>query len=179
MQEQLDRAQDMLIQGMSRISYFWGLPKGLGSIFGVLYLSSDPLSLDVLVERSGLTKGAVSTNVRLLERLGMVHLHLEVGDRKDYYTAETDFWKIARGILKEREKAEFDQALRSVEESLALVEAVQATTGVDEGESKRAQLYQQRLKAMQGFFHTLDNLVAAFLALDEFRLTALQKLLGK
>lgn len=179
MNEQLDRAQETLIQGLSRISHFWGLPKGMGSIFGVLYLSPAPLSLDALVEQTGLTKGAVSTNVRALERLGMVHLHLEMGDRKDYYTAETDFWKIARGILREREKSEFDQALRSVSESIAIVEAVQAETGLDPQETRRAQLYQQRMKAMQTFFHALDNLVAAFLALDEFRLGALQKLLGK
>jgi DNA-binding transcriptional regulator GbsR (MarR family) len=179
MNEQLDRAQETLIQGLSRISHFWGLPKGMGSIFGVLYLSAVPLSLDVLVEKSGLTKGAVSTNVRALERLGMVHLRLEMGDRKDYYTAETDFWKIARGILREREKSEFDQALRSVSESIAIVESVQAGPGLEPQDAQRAQFYQQRMKAMQTFFHALDNLVAAFLALDEFRLGALQKLLGK
>lgn len=179
MNEQLDRAQETLIQGLSRISHFWGLPKGMGSIFGVLYLSPSPLSLDVLVEQTGLTKGAVSTNVRALERLGMVHLHLEMGDRKDYYTAETDFWKITRGILREREKAEFDQALRSVSESIALVEGVQAQAGLDPQDAQRALLFQQRMKAMQTFFHAVDNLVAAFLALDEFRLGALQKLLGK
>jgi len=178
MNEQLDRAQETLIMGLSRVSHFWGLPKGMGAIFGALYLSREPLSLDVLVEQTGLTKGAVSTNVRALERLGMVHLRMEIGDRKDYYTAETDFWKIARGILKEREKGEFDQALRSVGESLALVEQAQAG-GLDAEEAQRAVFFAQRMKAMQSFFHTLDNLVAAFLALDEFRLAALQKLLGK
>jgi hypothetical protein len=92
--------------------------------------------------------------------------------------AETDFWKIARGILKEREKSEFDQALRSVEESLKLVDAA-AAEELDGQGRRRALLYQQRLRAMQGFFHSLDNLVATFLALDEFRLSALQKLLGR
>jgi DNA-binding transcriptional regulator GbsR (MarR family) len=179
MAETLDQARDNLIQGLSRISQFWGFPRGMGAIFGALYLSPAPLSLDELVEQVGITKGAVSTNVRSLERLGMVHPHLEIGERKDYYVAETDFWKIARGILKEREKGEFDQALSAVGESLALVEAVQARAGLSAEESQKAVLYQQRLRAMQGFFHSLDNLVAAFLALDEFRLSALQKLLGR
>ena len=179
MSETLDQARDTLIQGLSRISQFWGFPRGMGAIFGALYLSPAPLSLDDLVEQVGITKGAVSTNVRALERLGMVHPRLQIGERKDYYTAETDFWKITRGILKEREKSEFDEALRSVDESIALVEAAQAGSGLSGEEAQRAVLYQQRLRAMQGFFHSLDNLVAAFLALDEFRLTALQKLLGK
>ena len=178
MNEQLDGARETLIQGLSRISSFWGFPKGMGAIFGALYLSPTPLSLDELVERAAITKGAISTNVRALERLGMVHQHVAVGERKDYYTAETDFWKITRAILREREQTEFDQALRSVGESIALTDAA-SSGGLDAEEVKRAALYGQRLRAMQSFFHTIDNLVAAFLALDEFRLGALQKLLGK
>lgn len=50
------------------------------------------------------TKGAVSTNVRALERLGMVHPHFQTGERKDYYVAETDFWKITRAIFKKAPK---------------------------------------------------------------------------
>lgn len=178
MNEQLDQARETLIQGLSRIAQFWGFPKGMGAIFGALYLSPTPLSLDELGERAAITKGAVSTNVRALERLGMVHPFVQVGERKDYYTAETDFWKITRAILREREQTEFDQALRSVEESIGLTDAAMAG-GLGDEDGRRAVLYQQRLRAMQSFFHTIDNLVAAFLALDEFRLGALQKLLGK
>lgn len=58
------------IQGMSGISQFWGFPKAMGAIFGVLYVSAVPLSLDELVESTGLTKGAISTNVRTLTRMG-------------------------------------------------------------------------------------------------------------
>jgi DNA-binding transcriptional regulator GbsR (MarR family) len=178
MNQQLDYARDTLIQGLSRISQFWGFPKGMGAIFGALYLSPTPLSLDELVDRAGITKGAVSTNVRALERLGMVHQHVQVGERKDYYSAETDFWKITRAILKEREQSEFDQALRSVGESLRLTDAATSSGALNAEEARLAALYQQRLHAMQTFFKTIDNLVAAFLALDEFRLSALQKLLG-
>lgn len=177
MSETLDLARETVIQGMSRISQFWGFPRGMGAIFGALYLSPAPLSLDELVVQADITKGAVSTNVRALERLGMVHPHLQIGERKDYYVAETDFWKIARGILKEREKSEFDEALRSVGRSLEMIEGAQNQEALDAEAQKRAAFYQQRLRAMQSFFHTLDNLVAAFLALDEFRLSALQKLL--
>ena len=74
------------------------------------------------LNRSALPKGAVSTNVRQLERLGMVHKHIQLGSRKDFYIAETDFWKIAKGILKEREQSEFDAALNTVGESLDMVD---------------------------------------------------------
>ena len=37
-------------EGLSQISRFWGFPKGMGAIFGVLYLSPAPLSLDEIVQ---------------------------------------------------------------------------------------------------------------------------------
>lgn len=170
----ISSARQHFLLGMSRISEFWGFPKAMGAIYGALYLSPTPLSLDTLVEQAGVTKGAISTNVRALERLGMVHRHLEFGDRKDYYYAETDFWKLIRDILKEREKTEFDRALRMVTESLEMVDNATLTPE----EIEMARFYSKRLQAMQSFFHSLDQLVSAALALQEFRLTALERLLG-
>lgn len=170
----LTQARQHVLLGLSRISEFWGFPRAMGAIFGALYLSPTPLSLDELVDQVGITKGAISTNVRALERLGMVHRQLQFGERKDYYTAETDFWKVIKNILKEREKSEFDLALRSVDESLEMLDGAVS----DPQQAELALFYQKRLQTMQGFFHTLDQLVAMALTLDELRIGALEKLLG-
>ena len=172
MNEQLTTAHENFIQGISRITNFWGFPKAMGAIYGAIYLSLTPVTLDDLVEQVGVTKGAVSTNVRLLERLGMIHKHLVIGDRKDYYTAETDFWKVAKGILREREKSEFDTALRSVSDSLAMVQSAE----IGPEESEIAAFYQQRMATMQTFFKTLDNIVATALALEELRISTIGRL---
>ena len=87
-------------ESLSQISRFWGFPKGMGAIFAVLYLSPAPIPLDDIVEQTGLTKGAVSTEVRTLARMGLVHRSTKLGDRKDYYEAETDFYAAIRAILK-------------------------------------------------------------------------------
>ena len=168
-------ARDHFIQGMSRISSFWGFPRAMGAIYGALYLSPTSLSLDELSEQVNVTKGAVSTNVRNLERLGMVHKEIRLGERKDYYHAEIDFWKIIKNILQEREKSAFDHALRTVSESL---EAVRVLKPADAGEAELAAFYQERMREMQRFFNSLDNLVATLLALEEFRLGAVESLLG-
>ena len=76
MNSYLENARQNFIQGMSRISSFWGFPRAMGAIYGAIYLSPTPLSLDEIVEQVGVTKGAVSTNVRQLERLRMVHKHI-------------------------------------------------------------------------------------------------------
>jgi DNA-binding transcriptional regulator GbsR (MarR family) len=166
-------AKENFIQSMSRISSFWGLPKALGAIFGAIYLSPVPINLDELVTQVGVSKGAVSTNVRQLERLGLIHKHVELGDRKDYYMAETDFWKVVRGLLREREKGEFDRALRMVDDSLAMVDSSSAASP-----DPNLLFYRERMQGMQAFFRSLDNLVAMVVALDNLRSSTLERLFG-
>ncbi len=173
---QIEEAKANTILGLSHISNFWGFSKGMGAIFGVLYLSPNALSLDELVEQVGITKGAVSTNVRQLERLGLVHKKVVMGERKDYYEAETDFWKVVKGILREREKSEFDRAIRTVSDSLVIVESA---VDLSPEEAVRAAFYQKRIKTLADFFKTLDSLVATLLAVDSLRLNALDMLFKK
>lgn len=158
-EDQLTQSKAHFIQGMSRISSFWGFPKAMGAIYGAIYLAPNPLSLDEIVEQVGVTKGAVSTHVRQLERLSMVHKHLQLGDRKDYYSAETDFWKMIRSILQQREQNEFDKALSTVTESIEMLEQAETDPDINH-------FYQERMKAMQSFFKTLDSLFSAVLALE-------------
>jgi HTH-type transcriptional regulator, glycine betaine synthesis regulator len=174
METTLEEAREHFIQGLSHISQFWGFPKAMGAIYAVLYLSAEPLSLDEIVAQVRVTKGAVSTNVRNLERLGMVHPHIVVGERKDYYAAEPDFWKIVRNVLNERGKSEFDQAIRAVGESRAML----AGADLDPEDAGRALFYQLRLQSMEAFFHTLDHLVTTVLAVDDLRSGTIERLLG-
>ena len=122
MPSSLAKIKEDFNQGLSQISRFWGFPKGMGAIFGVLYLSPTSLSLDDLVQETGLTKGAISTEIRSLARMGLVHRSTKLGDRKDYYEAETDFYTAIRSILKERQNSEFDRAVGSVKQALTAME---------------------------------------------------------
>ena len=175
MEENLLRAREHFIQGVSRITNFWGFPKAMGAIFGAVYLSPDPVTLDEIVSQVGVSKGAVSTNIRNLERLGIVHKQLRIGDRKDYYSPETDFWKIVKGILREREKNEFDLAIRSVGESIRLLEQ----GDLEPEDTGTAAFYRERMESLKKFFDGLDNLVATFLAIDDLRSTVVRKNFSK
>src|SRR5512147_2060465 len=118
----LAKIKEDFTQGLSQISRFWGFPKGMGAIFAILYLSPTALSLDEIVQETGLTKGAISTEIRALARMGLVHRSTRLGDRKDYYEAETNFYTAIRSILKERQNSEFERAVGSVKETLEAME---------------------------------------------------------
>jgi DNA-binding transcriptional regulator GbsR (MarR family) len=170
MADDLQQLKQNFISGLSNISGFWGFPKGMGAIFAVLYLSPGPLSLDELVTQTGLTKGAISTNVRGLSRLGLIHPASQLGDRKDYYLAETDFYRAVRTILQERRNSDFDRAVETVRLSLEKLEAG------DHSDPERAFLV-ERLRALKDFFDALDSLVNAVTRLDSLGLHTVQTVL--
>jgi DNA-binding transcriptional regulator GbsR (MarR family) len=62
-----------------------GLPRIAGRIYGLMMITEDALSLDEIADALGVSKASVSTDTRLLERLGFVERVSKPGDRKDYY----------------------------------------------------------------------------------------------
>lgn len=171
MDQSLTKIKKDFTRGLSEISRFWGFPKGMGAIFGVLYLSPTPLSLDEIVQETGLTKGAVSTEIRALARMGLVHRSPRLGDRKDYYEAEADFYAAIRSILKERQNTEFDRAIRSVKETLQVMDKNWV-------EDEEWQFVYERVQALQSFFDAIDSLAKAVIRLERLGITNVQKILS-
>ena len=170
MDKSLTTIKQDFTEGLSQISRFWGFPKGMGAIFAVLYLSPTPLSLDEIVQETGLTKGAVSTEIRALARMGLVHRSSKLGDRKDYYEAEADFYAAVRSILKERQNSEFDRAVRSVKETLTTMEENWV-------EDENWYFVYERVQALQEFFDAIDSLTRAVIRLDHLGMSNVAKIL--
>src|SRR4030095_2581484 len=139
-------------------------------IFAVLYLSPNPLSLDEIVQETGLTKGAISTEIRALARMGLVHRSSKLGDRRDYYEAESDFYAAIRSILKERQNSEFDRAISSVRETLETMEANWV-------EAEEWNFVYERVQALQDFFDAIDSLTRAVIKLESLGMSNVTKIL--
>ena len=171
MPQSLAKIKKDFTEGLSQISRFWGFPKGMGAIFAVLYLSPTALSLDEVVQETGLTKGAISTEIRALARMGLVHRSTKLGDRKDYYTAESDFYAAIRSILKERQNSEFDRAIRTVKETLGQMDESWV-------ENDEWRFVYERVQALQDFFDSIDSLTKAVVKLESLGISNVTKILG-
>ena len=171
MPQSLTKIKKDFTEVLSQISRFWGFPKGMGAIFAALYLSPTALSLDEIVQETSLTKGAISTEIRALARMGLVHRSTKLGDRKDYYEAEADFFAAIRSILKERQNSEFDRAIRSVKETLETMDE----NWVEDEEWK---FVYERVRALQNFFDAIDSLSKAVVRLESLGISNVTKILG-
>jgi len=164
MTDHIHELQHGTMETMGKITAFWGFSRIMGQLYGLLYLSPNSLTLDEMAESLSISKGNVSINIRALERWNMVRQVWVKGDRKDFYEAETDFWKIIRGVLKEREKKEFDQALVSIGGLRKKGEEVHRKV-----KSAETAFAVERLKKLEDFIATMDQLVGMMLTLEDLK----------
>lgn len=99
--ETLRAVNTSIVEGLGQLASYFGFSKVMGQLFGALMLSPDPLSLDDLMNLLGISKASVSTNMRTLEHMGIVREVWVKDDRRKYYRAERDFWRILTNILKQ------------------------------------------------------------------------------
>lgn len=79
-----------------------GLPRSIGEIYGLLFISSAPLSLDDLVARLTISKGSASQGLRTLKTLGAIRETPSNGERRTYYEPAVDLKRLAGGFIKEQ-----------------------------------------------------------------------------
>ena len=103
--------------------------------------------------------------------MGLVHRSTKLGDRKDYYEAEADFYAAIKSILRERQNSEFDRAVGSVKVALATMDE----NWVDNEEWK---FTYKRVQALQEFFDAIDSLAKAVIKLEGLGLSNVSKVLG-
>ncbi len=78
------------------------LPRSIGEIYGLLFSTQEPLSLDDVQMRLQLSRGSASEGLRWLRSLGAVNQVYLAGIRKEHFTAETSLRKLASGYLRDR-----------------------------------------------------------------------------
>jgi DNA-binding transcriptional regulator GbsR (MarR family) len=162
MHENLVAVQDSTVAGLGRLAGFFGFSDVMGRLYGTLLLSPEPLSLDELAEGLQISKGSVSMNMRSLERWGMAKEVWVRGERKKYYTAESDLWTVIRNVLSGREMREVQLALQVLEESVEKLKAAEDELPPEEREL--AVYVLQRIAELQAFFQLSQMVLETFVA---------------
>ena len=79
-----------------------GLPRSIGEIYGLLFISQTALSLDDLVQRLHISKGSASQGLRMLKSLGAVREATGGADRRTYYQPAIELKRLAGGFIREQ-----------------------------------------------------------------------------
>lgn len=98
----LIETEKTVIELFVRLSQVIGLQRSVGEIYGLLYASERPLTMDELTKRLRISKGSASQGLKLLRSFGAIRTEYVHGDRRDHYVAEVEVRHLLGGFLRER-----------------------------------------------------------------------------
>ena len=108
----LQEARQHFISSWGAFGTHWGINRTMAQIHALLLISADPMTQDDMMEQLNISRGNVNMNIRELINWGLAERVLVTGERKEYFTAEKDIWKVVRQIVKERKKRELEPMLQ-------------------------------------------------------------------
>ncbi len=111
----------------------WGLNRTLGQMYALIVLTEQPLNADQISDALQISRSNVSMGLKELKSWNLIKLQHIQGDRKEYFTAPSDIWEIARTLVVERRKRELDPTLSMMRDVLLS----EASNDADEYAQKR------------------------------------------
>jgi DNA-binding transcriptional regulator GbsR (MarR family) len=160
---------------IGRLIEFWGFKRNMGRVWSVLYLSPHPLSAEDLRELLQLSSGAVSMTLSELSRWGVVRKVWIQGERKDFFAAEVQLWRMISRVFNEREKIEILGAIDAFQESLQDLDRLRRDP--DPKVRTRAELQFERITHLLDLAKLGKGLIDALLATAKLDAEPLVKLL--
>ena len=139
-------SEQLLSDAVGRLIEFWGFKRHMGRIWTLLYLSDEPLSAQELQDKLQLSAGSVSMATADLLRWGVIKKLWIHGQRRDYFSAESNLWKMISRVFRERELVEVLEAISAMERALASLE--DKVNARDPKVSARAQTQKARIERL-------------------------------
>jgi DNA-binding transcriptional regulator GbsR (MarR family) len=130
----------------------------MAQIHALLLVAPEPLSADEIMEQLQISRGNANMNIRDLITWGIVEKVLKPGQRREYFNAEKDIWKVAMRIIKERKRRELDPMLDVMEQIKDI-----------EGDRKEAEAKQfiETVSQIQKFARQADKALDGLIKADE------------
>lgn len=146
--------KEKFIHSWGALGSNWGINRTMAQIHALLLISPFALTADDIMEELQISRGNANMNIRALIDWGLVYKELKTGQRKEYFIAEKDMWKIVKNIIIQRKKKELEPMLKVLDE-LSSVEAKSETSAEFNKVIKDIKLFSNKADS------TLDTLTKA------------------
>lgn len=161
----LNPASEKFILHWGEMGSKWGVNRTVAQIHALLYLMGRPMNADEIMQTLNIARSNVSSSIKELQSLNLVQTTHILGDRKEYFTTDTDVWALARIIIEERYKRELAPTAKFLQELMASPEYAQEREDV-----------QQRIKDTQNFVDIVATWANEMIRLSTPTLTRLLKM---
>jgi DNA-binding transcriptional regulator GbsR (MarR family) len=160
------RASRQFVLSWGDLGERWGMNRSVAQVHALLYLAETPLTAEDIAGKLDMARSNVSTSLRELLGWQLIHRVPLLGERRDFYAAETDLWTIVQRIAVGRKARELDPAAAALRQCVAAAEADAALSPV----------VHRRLAAMLEFVDRVGAWQDDVLRLPKAQVTTLMKL---
>lgn len=116
--EKYEEAMEKFIQVIAKNMNLYGITPSVGRLYGVLYFSDEPMTLDDMREALGMSKTSMSTGVRALADMKMVEPAYKKGVRKDLYQSEEDWYRSFTALFGNRWRKQTESNIEETSETI-------------------------------------------------------------
>ena len=160
-QEQLDAARGRFISEIAKNIHLYDLPPSIGRLYGTVFFSEDPMTLDEMSEEMGMSKTSMSTGIRSLVDADMVERVWEKGVRKDLYKTEEDWYKSFSTVFIKRWRNATETNLEAIGETEEMLNALKERADHDEVIEK-VNNDLEKLHRARKYYEWLNEVIALF-----------------
>jgi DNA-binding transcriptional regulator GbsR (MarR family) len=158
---ELQEAKNKFVQAWGTLGTNWGINRTMAQIHALLLITPEALTTEDIMEELNISRGNANMNLRTLIDWGLAMKTLKAGERKEFFIAEKDMWKVFRQIVKERRKRELEPILDILNE----LSHIQNSNGkpVD----KEAEAFAESVEDIRKFASKADNALEKITKADE------------
>ncbi len=172
----LDRSKALFVRRWGELSGYWGINRTMAELHALLYISATPLCADEIMSTLQISRGNTSMNLRQLLDWGLVSRVHHKGDRKEYFTAETDVWEMFQTIVRERRRREVEPIIETIGRCQKMV--AEGMSELTDDQRREAETYQQRLHNMDEFLTAMNSLLNLLLSSGKDGIAMFQSMFG-
>ncbi len=148
-------ATNLFIRRWGAMGATWGISRTMAEVHALLYLASEPLCTDDVMDRLAISRGSASMNLRELVNWGLIERVHRRRDRKEYFEAEKDVWQMFETISRERRRREVQPIMETIERCLTMID--EQRSGLRGSEAKDAEGYRERFTGIYDFCELLNT----------------------
>ena len=155
---QLGAARDEFVTQWGAMGSAWGINRTMAQIHALLLVSNRPLSTDEIMEDLRISRGNANMNLRDLAGWGLIRMVIRKGERKEYFEAEKDVWKMFCTIVRERKRREIRPAINVLKGCI---------DRADDFKSPEAVAFTRQTKALCEFMEMADGVLSKVVRSEE------------
>src|SRR6267143_184544 len=144
------QARDEFVTQWGTIGTSWGINRTMAQIHALLITNPGALSTDEIMADLKISRGNAHSNLRDLASWGLIRSVVRKGERKEFFEAEKDVWRMFCIVMRERRRRELRPALA------VLKNCTERTKGL---KGNDAIAFSKQLNALSDFLQLADRVI--------------------